>query len=79
MAVDNPRAAHRLADRLQAAADALGHMAIGRHGRVSGTYEKPVTGLPYIIVYGIDDEAITILRVIHTARNWPSDEWPATD
>lgn len=77
---DNPNAAHRVADRIDGTATLLGEMATGRPGRVSGTYEKPVTGLPYIIAYTIhaqhNRETISILRVIHTARNWPHDEWP---
>ncbi|MHA6642081.1 type II toxin-antitoxin system RelE/ParE family toxin [Mesorhizobium sp. A623] len=77
---DNPNAAHRIADRIHGTGTLLGEMATGRPGRVSGTYEKPVTGLPYIIAYTIraqnSREIISILRVIHTSRNWPHDEWP---
>jgi plasmid stabilization system protein ParE len=55
-------------------------MATGRPGRVGGTYEKPVTRLPYIIAYAIDlvagRETVVILRVIHGARDWQLDEWP---
>lgn len=61
--------------------DELVYMATGRPGRVSGTYEKSVSRLPYIIVYMIEqgqaDETIVILRVIHTSRDWPDDSWPA--
>ena len=59
---------------------ALGEMATGRPGRVAGTYEKSVTGLRYIIAYALtrrgDREIVSILRVIHTARDWPDEEWP---
>jgi plasmid stabilization system protein ParE len=46
-----------------------------------GTYEKSVTGVPYIIAYALhpargSDEAVVILHVIHTARNWTPDAWP---
>jgi plasmid stabilization system protein ParE len=55
-------------------------MATGRPGRVAGTYEKSVTGLRYIIAYALtrrgDREIVSILRVIHTARDWPDEEWP---
>jgi toxin ParE1/3/4 len=55
-------------------------MSTGRIGRVSGTYEKVVGGLPYVIAYAITDragrEAVTILRVIHGARDWPDEDWP---
>jgi plasmid stabilization system protein ParE len=80
IAKDNPNAAQRVADRIHATATSLGEMATGRPGRVSGTYEKPVTGLPYVIAYTIhaphNRETISILRVIHTARNWRHEEWP---
>jgi toxin ParE1/3/4 len=80
IAADNPAAARRLAARIGAAAAALGEMSTGRIGRVSGTYEKVVGGLPYVIAYAITDragrEAVTILRVIHGARDWPDEDWP---
>lgn len=55
---------------------------IGRPGRVPGTYEKSVVGRPYVVVYGFrprDDGAIDdllIVRIIHTARDWPPGRWP---
>ena len=30
-----------------------------------------VTGLPYLLVYRATSEQVEILRVIHTATNWP--------
>jgi plasmid stabilization system protein ParE len=80
IASDNPSAAHRVADALDKTALALGDMPIGRPGRVTGTYEKSVTGLPYVVVYAITQtggaEEITIVRVIHTSRDWSAEEWP---
>lgn len=80
IAADNPRAARRIADRLRETGAALGATATGRPGRVAGIYEKSVSGLPYIIAYALmpagGAEAIVILRVIHTARDWPSGDWP---
>ncbi|CAM5774227.1 type II toxin-antitoxin system RelE/ParE family toxin [Bosea minatitlanensis] len=56
-------------------------MATGRPGRVAGSYERPVTRLPYIIAYALvfqgGREVIAILRVIHAARDWPEEDWPA--
>jgi len=81
IAAENPIAAQRVADRIRETAVALGSMATGRPGRVSGTYEKSVTRLPFIIAYAItqqhEGEFISILRVIHTSRNWPDETWPA--
>jgi plasmid stabilization system protein ParE len=81
IAADRPKAAARVADRIDAACSGLGAALTGRPGRVSGTYEKVVSGLPYIVVYALDpahakDAPVTILRVIHGARDWPPGGWP---
>ena len=81
IAADNPPAALKVLDRIEATGEALGQVATGRRGRVAGTYEKSVRGLPYIIAYAIQPlpngrERIVILRVIHGARNWAAGEWP---
>lgn len=80
IASENPSAAHRVADAIDKTASALGEMPTGRPGRVTGTYEKSVTGLPYILAYAITqasgEEAVAIVRVIHTARDWPAEKWP---
>jgi len=43
---------------------------IGHRGRAPGTYEWVVRGLPYIIIYRVDDELdeLTVIAVIHGAR-----------
>lgn len=77
---DNPRAARLAADRILDAGAALGEMATERPGRVSGTYEKPLSRLPYIIAYAVTAkgarQSISILRVIHAARDWQDEAWP---
>ncbi|HVY35392.1 MAG TPA: type II toxin-antitoxin system RelE/ParE family toxin [Caulobacteraceae bacterium] len=45
----------------------------GRPGRVKGTRELVVTGLPYVIVYAIRGDVVRILRVLHGAQQWPDD------
>ena len=80
IATDNPDAAQRVAQGIREAAAALGKIPTGRPGRVVGTYEKSVARLPYVIAYAIsvkaDSEAVVIVRVIHTARNRRSGQWP---
>jgi plasmid stabilization system protein ParE len=80
IAQDNPTAARRVADRLRDTGAALGDMATGRPGRVTGSYEKSVSRLPYIIAYELRPiagrESVVILRVIHTSRDWPDEDWP---
>ena len=44
---------------------------MGRHGRIEGTRELVIPGLPYIIPYRVKNNVIEILRVLHAARKWP--------
>ncbi|CAM4405151.1 type II toxin-antitoxin system RelE/ParE family toxin [Palleronia rufa] len=80
IAADNPRAAQQVSDTLTRTAAALSDMPTGRPGRVTGTYEKTVTGLRYIIAYALtgdpDHGVVTILHVIHTSRDWQPESWP---
>jgi toxin ParE1/3/4 len=78
IARDDPAAARRVAAALRATGDALGEFATGHPGRVAGTYEKSVQRLPYIIAYALTDHdsAVSILRVIHTSRDWRDEDWP---
>jgi addiction module toxin, RelE/StbE family len=43
----------------------------GRPGRVPGTRELMLKGLPYFLAYRVKGKTIQILRVVHTARQWP--------
>ena len=45
--------------------------ARGRPGRKHGTRELILTSLPYFIVYRISDDAVHVLRILHTAQRWP--------
>lgn len=80
IAADNPRAARSVSARLRSVGEKLGEAATGRPGRVSGTYEKSVSGLPYVIAYALVPsdaaETVAILHIIHTAREWPPEAWP---
>lgn len=81
IARDNRVAANKVADTIEQTVLGLASRPTGRAGRVGGTYEKVVSGLPYIIAYALGDEpkgheSVTILRVIHGARDWPEEGWP---
>lgn len=78
IAAQDPDAARRVLDAIGRTGAALGDFATGHPGRVSGTYEKSVRSLPYIIAYALTerDQAVSILRVIHTARDWADGTWP---
>lgn len=77
---ENPSEARRIAQALEHAAEALGRFSTGRPGRWPGIYEKSVPKLQYVIAYELrlqgDVELVVIVRVIHTARNWPKGAWP---
>ncbi len=81
IAEDNPFAADRVVDTIEIVGNKLGLTMTGRRGRVTGSYEKVVLGLPYILAYELSrhadgSETVNILRVIHAARDWPPQEWP---
>ncbi|WP_157218173.1 type II toxin-antitoxin system RelE/ParE family toxin [Flavisphingomonas formosensis] len=78
IAAEDPQAARRIVAIVNHVGESLGTFATGHPGRVAGTYEKSVRGLPYVIAYALtdDDAAGSILRVIHTSRDWGEDDWP---
>jgi plasmid stabilization system protein ParE len=48
---------------------------------VSGTYEKPIPGLPYVLAHALEateagEVVLAVLRVIHGARDWRAETWP---
>lgn len=72
IAKDNPRAALQVAQRIRVAVNQLAdNPRIGRRGRLRGTYELVVHGIPYIVPYRIKNTDVQILNVYHTSRKWP--------
>jgi toxin ParE1/3/4 len=68
----NPRAASEVVARIRHAADRLGMLPyMGHVGRARGTYEWVVVGLPYIVVYEVDEAAaeVAIIAVFHGAQD----------
>mgnify|MGYP001817449041 FL=1 len=49
------------------------HPKLGRSGRVRGTLELVIPGLPYIVPYRVKGKEVQILSVFHTARKWPEE------
>lgn len=69
---DNPDAAQQLKDDIEAKAAKLPeHPQLYRPGRVNGTREMVVRS-NYVVVYMEDSRAVSILRVLHAAQQWPS-------
>jgi addiction module RelE/StbE family toxin len=72
---DNESAAREVAKTLFDAANSLDLLpSRGREGRIPGTRELVVPGLPYIVVYQVTKTAIQILHIYHGARNWPREQ-----
>ena len=71
IALDNPMAALALDELF---AEKAGHLAdhpgLGRPGRVNGTREL-VVHQHYLMIYDLANDQVRILRVLHTARQWP--------
>jgi toxin ParE1/3/4 len=68
----NPRAATDVVARIRLAAERLGHLPyMGHIGRARGTFEWVVVGLPYIIVYEINEAAdeVAVIAVFHGAQD----------
>ena len=72
IARDNRRAAWEVAQRVRQAVNQLEeYPKMGRTGRVRGTLELVIQGLPYIVPYRIKGNDVQILSVFHSARKWP--------
>jgi toxin ParE1/3/4 len=68
----NPSAAGRVLGRIEAGIERLlDFPESGRAGRVRGLRELVVTGTPYVIVYRLKADVVTIVRVLHGAQRWP--------
>lgn len=71
---DNPSAARTVAKAIFDAANCLDLFPLrGRAGRIAGTRELVLPGLPYIVVYQVTAAAIQILHIVHGTRNWPDE------
>ncbi len=49
--------------------DRFPHLA--RAGRIAGTRELVIPGLPFIAVYQIETDGILVVSIIHGAMQWP--------
>ena len=72
IAADNPTAARKVAQKIWDSVQILKKQpGLGRPGRVVGTRELIISGLPYIVPYMEKDGTIIILRIIHSSIKWP--------
>jgi len=69
---ENPAAAARIGLRIESAVSHLERFPESGHtGRVPGTREVMVPGLPYFIVYRVIGGDVQILRLLHAKQKWP--------
>ncbi|MGJ5007845.1 type II toxin-antitoxin system RelE/ParE family toxin [Bradyrhizobium oligotrophicum] len=73
IAQDDPAAAQRVALHILRNIETLlaNRPKMGRPGRVESTRELVIPKTPYIVPYRLSNDAIQILRVLHSARRWP--------
>ncbi len=70
IALDNRTAAQKAFRAILATAKRLTEFPeIGHVGRLPGTREFTVRALPYVIVYEVSTDTVTILAVFHGARD----------
>ncbi|MGI9303734.1 MAG: type II toxin-antitoxin system RelE/ParE family toxin [Gammaproteobacteria bacterium] len=69
---DNPGAAKRVVRKILATVKRLKEQPmLGRSGRVHGTRELVISATPYTVAYHVTPDTVTVLRVLHQAREWP--------
>lgn len=72
LAADKPMIAKKVAKKIWNAAQRLADQpGMGRPGRVPGTRELVITGLPFVLPYIEKNKTVFILRVMHTSMKWP--------
>jgi len=64
-------AAHLVREIYGAALRLKGFPNRGREGKKEGTRELVMTSLPYILVYRVQSETVSVLRVLHGSQEWP--------
>ncbi|TNC95159.1 MAG: addiction module toxin, RelE/StbE [Stygiobacter sp.] len=75
IAKDDPTLAARIGVEIFATVEGLGEFPFrGRAGRVDGTRELVLAGLPWIAVYAVTDTMVVVLRLLHGAQAYPSEE-----
>ena len=59
-----------VAARIDTAVRALGIFPrAARYDRETETYERPIAGLPLLLIYTVSDELVEVIAVFHTSRD----------
>lgn len=68
---DNPVAAEKVAQKILSTVDLLlDHPLLGKAGRIHETRELVIAGTPYTVVYLVEFESVTLLRIFHQRQSW---------
>ncbi len=63
-----------VAERILQCSNLLGEAPqIGRPGRIPGTRELPVRKTNYILIYRIDGDEVSVIRILHGHQDWPTE------
>ena len=72
IAQDNPLAAINQDEEIERQINMLlTHPQMGRPGRVTGTRELVISSTPFVVVYRLQGQSIEVLRLLHSAQQWP--------
>jgi len=72
IAADNSVAAKKVAQKIWDSVQLLKMQpGMGRPGRVVGTRELIIIGLPYVVPYVEQHGIVIILRIMHSSIKWP--------
>jgi addiction module RelE/StbE family toxin len=71
IATDNPKAALRVDEALGVAAGRLGSFPFSGHVGALPDTREILAHRHYRLIYEVRDDAVWIVAVIHTARQWP--------
>jgi toxin ParE1/3/4 len=72
ISTDSPTVANQVAQKTWNSFQLLReHPRIGRPGRVKGTREMVIPGLPYVVPYMEENGIVFILRILHSSMKWP--------
>ena len=72
VAKDSPQGARSLVEKILGTIERLNRFPeMGHAGRDAGTYERGVSGTPYIVVYEVRKKpsAVLVIAVVHGARD----------
>jgi addiction module RelE/StbE family toxin len=69
IAQDNPAAADRVVERIRDATSRLVNFPYSGRPGPKGTRLLSVPGAPYIVVHRVRGNEVTVLTILHTARN----------